>query len=255
MSHLLIEHSGGITTLRFNRPEKKNALTAQMYQACADALTSAAADSTVRVVMITGTPDCFSSGNDLQDFLQNPPLSPDAPVAQFMRAVATFPKPMVAAVNGFAIGVGTTLLLHCDLIYAGATARFQLPFVNIGICPELASSYLMPRIMGNPRAAELVLLGEAFTAEKALAYGVINEVLPDADCEARARNRAERLAAQPPEAMRTAKMLLRRWDQSTVLEAISHEAGYFMPMLGKGEAREAMTAFMEKRKPDFSRFS
>ncbi|TXH05074.1 MAG: enoyl-CoA hydratase [Nevskiaceae bacterium] len=255
MSQVLIEKDGGVMTLRFHRPDKKNALTAVMYQAAADALTQAAADPTVRVALITGTKDCFSSGNDLQDFLQNPPVAPDAPVAQFMRAVATFPKPLVAAVNGFAIGVGTTLLLHCDLVYAGQGARFQLPFVNIGICPELASSYLMPRSMGYARAAELVLLGEPFTAEKALAYGIVNEVLPDAECEARARNRAERLAAQPPEAMRTAKMLLRRWDQQTVLDAIAYEASYFMPMLGKPEAREAMTAFMEKRKPDFSRFS
>jgi enoyl-CoA hydratase/carnithine racemase len=255
MSLVLIENNGGILTLRFNRPDKKNALTAVMYQTTADALTSAAVDPSVRVVLLTGTKDCFSSGNDLQDFLQNPPLDPNAPVAQFMRAVATFPKPLVASVNGFAIGVGTTMLLHCDLVYAGASARFQLPFVNIGICPELASSYLLPRIMGNPRAAELVLLGEAFNAEKALAYGVINEVLPDAECEARALNRAQRLAAQPPESMRTAKMLLRRWDQQIVMDAIAHEASFFMPMLGKGEAREAMTAFMEKRKPDFSKFS
>ena len=255
MSHVTRETRDGILHIRFNRPEKKNALTAVMYQATADALTHAATDPAVRVVLLSGTKDCFSSGNDLQDFLQNPPLDPNAPVAQFMRAVATLPKPLVASVNGFAIGVGTTMLLHCDLVYAGTGARFQLPFVNIGICPELASSYLLPRIMGNPRAAELVLLGEAFNAEKALAYGVINEILPDDECEARALNRAQRLAAQPPEAMRTAKALLRGWDQKTVLEAIAHEASFFMPMLGKGEAREAMTAFMEKRKPDFSKFS
>jgi len=251
MSLVQLENNGGVLTIRFNRPEKKNALTAVMYQSTADALTNAATDPSVRVVLLTGTKDCFSSGNDLQDFLQNPPLDPNAPVAQF----ATFPKPLVASVNGFAIGVGTTMLMQCDLVYAGTGARFQLPFVNIGICPELASSYLMPRIMGNARAAELVMLGEAFNAEKALAYGIVNEVLADEECEARARNRAEKLAAQPPEAMRTAKMLLRRWNQDTVLEAIAHEASFFMPMLGKGEAREAMTAFMEKRKPDFSKFS
>jgi enoyl-CoA hydratase/carnithine racemase len=255
MSLVQLENNGGVLTIRFNRPDKKNALTAVMYQTTADALTNAASDPSVRVVLLTGTKDCFSSGNDLQDFLQNPPLDPNAPVAQFMRAIATFPKPLVASVNGFAIGVGTTMLMQCDLVYAGTGARFQLPFVNIGICPELASSYLMPRIMGNARAAELVMLGEAFSAEKALAYGIINEVLPDEECEARARNRAEKLASQPPEAMRTAKMLLRRWHQETVLEAIAHEASYFMPMLGKGEAREAMTAFMEKRKPDFSKFN
>ena len=252
---VLTELKDRVLTIRFNRAEKKNALTAVMYQATADALNEAAKNSAVRVVLITGTTNCFSSGNDLQDFLQNPPVSPDAPVAQFMRAVATFPKPLVAAVNGFAIGVGTTMLLQCDLVYAGTSAKFQLPFVNIGICPELASSYIMPRLMGNARTAELILLGEAFTAEKALTYGIINEVLPDVECEARALDRAQRLAAQPPEAMRTAKLLLRRWNQDTVLEAITHEAGYFMPMLEKPEAREAMTAFMQKRKPDFSKFN
>lgn len=257
MSNDLIqtEINNRILTIRFNRADKKNALTAAMYQATADALHAAVTNPEVRVALITGTQGCFSSGNDLQDFLQNPPLDPNAPVAQFMRAVATFPKPLVAAVNGFAIGVGTTMLLQCDLVYAGTSAKFQLPFVNIGICPELASSYIMPRLMGNARAAELILLGEAFTAEKALAYGIINEVLPDAECEARALDRAQRLAAQPPESMRTAKLLLRRWNQETVLEAIAHEAGYFMPMLGKPEAREAMTAFMQKRKPDFSKFA
>ncbi|MGH8504925.1 MAG: enoyl-CoA hydratase [Stenotrophobium sp.] len=255
MSHVTTEIKDGILDIRFNRPDKKNALTGAMYQAIADALSAGAADGSVRVAVISGTPDCFTSGNDLQDFLQNPPLDPDAPVAQFMRAIATFPKPLVAAVNGVAIGVGTTMLLHCDLVYAGQSARFQMPFVNIGICPELASSYLMPRLMGYARAAELVLLGEAFDVDKALAYGLVNEVLPDAECHARALNRAQRLAAQPPQALRTAKMLLRRWSHETVLEAIPHEAGYFMPMLGKPEAREAMSAFMQKRKPDFSKFS
>lgn len=252
---LIAELKDHILTLRFNRAEKKNALTAEMYQATADALTQAAANPDVRVVLLTGTKGCFSAGNDLQDFLQNPPLAPNAPVVQFMRGIATFPKPIVAAVQGFAVGVGTTMLMQCDLVYASEAAKLQLPFVNIGICPELASSYILPRLMGNARAAELVLLGEAFTAHKALEYGIVNEVLPDDQVEARALNRAQRLAAQPPESLRTAKMLLRRWNQDAVLEAIQFEAGFFMPMLGKPEAKEAMSAFIEKRKPDFSKFS
>lgn len=255
MSLILTSIADQVLTLRFNRPERKNALTGVMYQGAADALNAAANDPNVRAALLVGSDSCFSSGNDVQDFLKNPPGGADAPVMQFMRAVATFPKPMVAAVNGPAIGVGTTMLLHCDLVYAGASARFQLPFVNIGICPELASSFLMPRSLGYARAAELLLLGEAFTAEKALSYGLINEVLPDADCEARALERAKKLAAQPPQAMRTAKALLRRWDRDAVLEAIEHEASLFMPMLDKPEAREAMSAFLEKRKPDFSKFA
>lgn len=254
-AQLLTELADRVLTLRFNRAEKKNALTADMYQATADALTAAAKNPDVRVVLLTGTQGCFSAGNDLQDFLQNPPVQPNAPVIQFMNAIATFPKPLVASVQGFAVGVGTTMLLQCDLVYAGENARLQLPFVNIGICPELASSYVLPRLMGNARAAELVMLGEAISAKKALEYGLVNEVLADDAVEARARERALKLASQPPEAMRTAKMLMRRWDQNTVLEAIKFEAGFFMPMLGKPEAKEAMGAFLEKRKPDFSKFS
>ncbi|MGH8456236.1 MAG: enoyl-CoA hydratase [Stenotrophobium sp.] len=257
MTQLTSEIKDGILTLRFNRPEKKNALTSAMYQAGADALNAAAGDASVRVVLIAGTQGSFSAGNDLQDFMQNPPkLGEDNhPVARFMRAVAGVPKPLIAAVNGHAVGIGTTLLLHCDLAYAGESARFQLPFVNIGICAELASTYLLPRAVGYVRAAELILLGEAFDAHKALAYGLINEVLPDADCEARALNRAQRLAQQPPQALRTNKALLRRWCQDTVMEAIKIEAEHFIPMLNGAEAREAIGAVLQKRKPDFSKFS
>ena len=255
MSLVVLEKSSGVLTIRFNRVDKKNALTGEMYQACADALNAAAQDPALRVALITGGKESFCAGNDLQDFLKNPPSGENSPVMQFMKAVATFPKPLVASVNGFAIGVGVTMLLQCDLVYAAQSARLQMPFVNIGICPELASSYLLPRSMGYARAAELVLLGEPFTAEKAREYGIVTEVLPDADCEAHATARALKLAQQPPQATRTAKALLRRWSKDTVMEAIDIEAGFFMPMLGQPEAREAMTAFMEKRKPDFSKFS
>lgn len=252
--HVLSELQDRVLTIRFNRPDKKNALTTEMYVAFTEALQRAEADPEVRVILIAGSNDCFTSGNDLVDFLQRPPVGEDSPVARFMNALATAKKPVVAACNGIAIGVGTTLLLHCDLVYAGAQTRFHLTFVNIGICPEFASSYLMPRMMGHQKAAELLLLAEPFGADKARAAGFVNEVLPNDQTEARAREAALKLAAQPPSALRTSKALLKGWREETITDAIRIEAAKFIPMLGMPEAREAMGAFMQKRKPDFSRF-
>ena len=256
MSELVHTHlQDRVLTLRMNRADKKNALTQEMYSAMAEAVKAAAANPEVRVLLFTGAPDAFTAGNDLQDFLKNPPKGDDAPVARFMRELAAFPKPVIAAVNGVAIGIGVTLMLHCDLVYVGQGAKLQMPFTNIGICPEFASSYLLPRIMGNVRAAELVMFGEVFSAAKALEYGLVNAVLPEAEVEAHAQQRAARLAQQPPNALRVTKKLLHRWSQETALEAIKIEADHFIPMLGQPEAIEAMTAFMQKRKPDFSKFS
>lgn len=256
MSDLIQTHlQDRVLTVRLNRVDKKNALTQEMYTALAEAVKGAATNADVRVVVFTGAPDAFTAGNDLQDFLKNPPKGDDAPVARFMRELAAFPKPVIAAVNGVAIGIGVTLLLHSDLVYVGQNAKLQMPFTNIGICPEFASSYLLPRIMGNVRAAELVMFGEVFSAAKALEYGLVNAVLPDAEVEAHALERARKLAQQPPNALRVTKKLLHRWSQETALEAIRIEADHFIPMLGQPEALEAMTAFMQKRKPDFSKFS
>jgi len=257
MSDSLIQHSlaDGVFTLRINRPDKKNALTQAMYTALADGIDAANADSSVRALLITGSGGSFSSGNDVKDFLNVPPGSEDSPVARFMNALAAFPKPVVAAVNGLAIGIGATLLLHCDLVYVGRSTRLQMPFVNIGICPEYASSYLMPRMMGHVRAAEIVLFGEPFSAQTALECGMVNAVLDDDAVEAHALERAIKLARQAPNAVRVTKQLLKRWRQDEVAEAIKVEAEHFVPMLRQAEATEAMTAFVEKRKPDFSRFS
>ena len=170
-----------VLTLRLNRADKKNALTQAMYAALADALKAAETNPEVRVVVFAGAPDAFTAGNDLQDFLKNPPQGEDAPVARFMRALAAFPKPVIAAVNGVAVGIGVTLLLHSDLVYVGQNARLQMPFTNIGICPEFASTYILPRLMGNVRAAELTLFGEPFTAAKALEYGLVNGRAPTAE--------------------------------------------------------------------------
>lgn len=252
---ILTELKDRVLTLRLNRVDKKNALTQTMYTAMAEAINEAAASPEVRVLLFTGVLEAFCAGNDLQDFLKLPPSTSDSPVLRFMNALAVFPKPVVAAVTGPAVGVGVTLLLHCDLVYAGTNARLQMPFVNIGICPEYASSLLLPKIMGHARAAELTLLGEPFSAETAREYGLVNAVLPDAEVEPHALAKALKLASQPPNALRVTKMLLKRWDNKEVMEAIAYEATHFGPMLKQPEALEAMTAFMSKRKPDFSRFS
>lgn len=255
--HILTERVDRVTVIRLNRGEKKNALTQAMYTALTEALQQADADPQVRSILLTGTPDCFCSGNDIADFLQMKTITPsdDVPVLRFMKTLAHVTKPVVAAINGPAIGVGTTVLLHVDLAYAGEKARFQMPFVNIGICPEYASTYLLPRMIGHVKAAELMLLGEAFTAADALDYRLINAVLPDAEVYEHALAKARRLAEQPPAALRTSKELLKRWRRDLIDEIIPAEAVHFMSMLQGEEAKEALTAFMQKRKPDFSNFS
>lgn len=252
--HIVTELQDHVLTIRLNRPDKKNALTQAMYTAMAEALLKADTDDAVRSILFTGTPDCFCSGNDIQDFLQMPPSSKDAPVARFMLALASARKPVVAALNGPAVGVGTTLLLHVDLAYAGESTRFHMPFVNIGICPEFASSLLLPQMIGHAQAAELVMLAEPFTAQKALECKLINAVLPNDQVLEHARAKAVKLAQQPPQALRTTKALLRRWTSARIEEAILAEADQFMPMLKGPEALEALTAFLQKRKPDFSKF-
>ena len=243
----------GVLTLRIHRPQKKNALTKSMYAALARALSEGAENSAVRVVLLTGSEGVFTSGNDVNDFLMARDTSEDSPVAKFMRELAAFPKPVVASVAGLAIGIGVTMLLHCDLIYAGRETRLQMPFVNIGICPEFASSYLLPRIMGHARAAELILFGDPFSAKQAQEYGLVNAVVDDENVEAYALERAQRLARQAPNALRTSKALLKRWSAATVDEAMPVEAEHFGPMLRQAEALEAMAAFVEKRSPDFSK--
>lgn len=253
--HIVTEIRDRILTIRLNRTDKKNAISGAMYKSMTDAINAGHADPDVRVILFTGTDGCFSSGNDLGDFLNSPDSTSGSVIAQFMQAIVDASKPMIAAVAGPAVGIGTTLLLHCDLIYAGEKTRFQLPFVNIGICPEFASSLMMPVIMGHPRAAELILLGEPFTAVKARDYGLINDVLPEAEVETHARAQALKLAAQPPNAVRTSKALLKRWTREQVKEAVSVEINHFAPMLKQPEALEALGAFMQKRKPDFSKFN
>lgn len=248
------EKSGNVLTITFDRPDKKNALLTSMYADATTALKSAVDDKDVRVVVVTGTEDSFTAGNDLKDFLENPPMSLDAPVFQFMTCLSQFPKPVIAAVNGMAIGIGTTLLFHCDLVYAVPGAQFQLPFVNIAIVPEFASTLLLPRTVGNARAAEMLLLGEAFSTERAENLGIINAVIAPEDLTETVMKTANELAAKPPGALRQAKALMRA-NSAETSERIALEANAVRESLNSAEFKEAATAFLEKRAPDFTKFS
>lgn len=254
MDLILTERSDGVLRIEFNRPEKKNAITAAMYGALADALVAADADDAVRVVLIHGKPDVFTSGNDLSDFLANPPRGEDGAPLRFLRVISHFGKPVVAAVSGAAIGIGTTLLLHCDLVYAAIGTRFALPFVNLALVPEAASSFLLPRLAGWPRAAELLLLGEPFSAEKAREIGLVNEIVVPEELLETAMATAKRLAQKPPGALRLTKSLMKDGLIAQVEQAMSREGKIFAGRLNSPEAKEAFSAFLEKRKPDFSKF-
>jgi len=252
MSDLLVHTEAGVTTLTLHRVEKKNSLTAAMYAALADALDAARDDAAVRCVVIQGHETVFSAGNDIADFLNQPPADEQAPVFRFLRALALFPKPLIAAVCGPAVGVGTTMLFHCDLVYAGDNAAFSMPFVNLGLCPEAASSLLVPQMLGHHRAAEALLLGEPFMAEAALEVGLVNRVLPPSEVHAHAQVVARKLAAKPLGSLVETKRLMKKAQTAQVLATMAEEGASFGRMLREPAAREAFAAFMERRKPDFS---
>jgi enoyl-CoA hydratase/carnithine racemase len=254
MDPVLTERDGGVLRIELNRPEKKNAITIAMYQALGDALTSASADRGVRAVLLHGKPEVFSSGNDVADFLAAPPRGEDFAPFRFLRILGHFDKPLVAAVSGAAIGIGTTLLLHCDLVYAAAGARFQLPFASLGLVPEAASTLLLPRLAGWQKAAELLMLGEPFTAETAREIGLVNQVVAPEKVLETAAAAARALAAKPPGALRAAKALMKQGLIAAIDDAMTRELREFTERLRSPEAKEAFGAFLEKRKPDFSRF-
>lgn len=257
---ILTSKADGILTIQFNRPERKNAITAVMYQAMADAINEAETDSAVRAILIAGRPEIFTAGNDLDDFMKNsapvPGVAPESrPVFQFMRALSGASKPVVAAVSGAAVGIGTTLLMHCDLVYAADNAKFSMPFAQLGLCPEFASSLLLPQLAGYPRAAEKLLLGEPFLAQEAYQMGMVSKVLPLDELMPYALKQAARLVALPAASIRTTKALMKRARSGAINDAMAAENEKFGAMLLGGEAKEAFTAFFEKRKPDFSQFS
>jgi enoyl-CoA hydratase/carnithine racemase len=251
--HIAVSVEDRILTLRLDRPEKKNALTLGMYRGMIEALQQAEADPAVRAVLITGTADCFTAGNDLMDFANAKP-GETSPAIIYLQTLAGAQKPVIAAVGGVAVGIGTTMLLHCDLAYAASGARFQLPFVNLGLCPEAGSSVLLPALMGHRRAAELLLLGEPFSAEVACDLGIVNAVLPAGELLAAATAKAQQLAEKPPSALRITKALLKHGATATIADAMARETEKFATLLQGPEAREAMMAFMQRRKPDFAKF-
>jgi enoyl-CoA hydratase/carnithine racemase len=245
--------SEGIARLEINRPEKKNALTGPMYAALANALDAAEANSTVNVILIYGHSGAFTAGNDLTDFLNDPPVGANPPVLSFIDRISTLTKPFIAAVSGVAVGIGSTMLMHCDLVYADESARFQLPFVNLGLSPEAASSLLLPLLAGHARAAEMLLLGEPFNAIVAKEIGLVNEVTSSDNLLPHALSRARTLAAKPADAVRITKQLLKRSRSALIAETIKEENAQFRERLNSPEAKEAFAAFLEKRPANFSR--
>jgi enoyl-CoA hydratase/carnithine racemase len=244
--------SSGILSVELNRPSKKNAITAAMYTTLAGIFNDAAADSGIRVVLWHGAGDSFSAGNDVEDFLKNPPGPGESPQAQLMDAFIGFEKPIVAVVQGAAIGGGATMLTHCDFVYAGETARFQMPFINLGLVPEFGSSFSVPARTGHLRAAELVLLGEPFDARRALELGLVTRVVPDKDLMATATATAQKLAAKPIGALRACKRLIKQSSIGQLKEAVKVENREFAERLLSAEAKEAFSAFLEKRPPNFA---
>jgi enoyl-CoA hydratase/carnithine racemase len=236
---ILSSKANGILTLEFNRPERKNAITTVMYQAMADAINEAGQDASVRVILITGKPEIFTAGNDLDDFLKTAKPTDagaftDRPVFQF---------------------IGTTMLMHCDLVYAADSAKFSVPFAQLGLCPEFGSSALLPQIAGHARAAEKLMLGEPFLAQEAYDMGLVSKVLPAADVLAYAQGQAAKLAALPATSIRNTKRLMNAGRPGDIQAVIETEGQLFGQMLLAPEAKEAFTAFFEKRKPDFSKFN
>ena len=252
MTAILQSKEHGVLTLTINRVDKKNALTADMYAALAEALSLAAASEEVRVVLLQGHETVFSAGNDIADFLQQPPASPDSAVSRFLRGIAVFPKPLLASVCGPAVGVGTTMLLHCDLVYAGDNAAFSMPFVNLGLCPEAGSSLLAVQLMGYQRAAEALLMGEPFMIETALELGLISRVLPPAEVNAYAQSQAQKMARKSLSSLIETKRLMKSARTPSVLLQMDEEAAVFGRLLKEPAAVEAFSAFMQERKPVFN---
>jgi enoyl-CoA hydratase/carnithine racemase len=251
-SEIVTERSGGILRIQFNRPAKKNALTANMYSTVADLINAAAKDAQIRVVLVHGAGDAFSAGNDLEDFMRNPPKPGESVQERFVTALINCDKPLIAAVHGATVGSGMTMLAHCDFVYAGESTRFQLPFVNLAVVPELGTSFLIPAQIGHIAAAELFLLGMPFDARRAAELGLVTRVVSDERSLPTAMETAQILAAKPAGALQASKGLLKRWSREHTVAAVRTEGQEFAVRVRSEEACEAITAFLEKRRPDFS---
>jgi enoyl-CoA hydratase/carnithine racemase len=244
---LLLDRERGLLTVRLNRPGKKNALTRAMYSQLAQALATADTDPQIRAVLLTGSSDCFTAGNDIIDFLEQPPNDLDNPVFQFMLSLLDCRKPVIAAVAGPAVGIGTTLLLHCDLVYVSRDARLSMPFVNLGLCPEFGSSLILPRLLGQARAAQLLLLGEGFSGEQAVAWGIATEALDSGEAAlTKAREVALRFESLPPDAVRISKQLMKASDREQLRKVIEEEGKLFTQRLRSPEAVAALSGFINR---------
>jgi enoyl-CoA hydratase/carnithine racemase len=253
MDEIVTEHAAGILRVQLNRPTKRNAMTSAMYLSLASIFNDAANDENTRVVLWYGAGDSFCAGNDIEDFLKNPPGPGQSPQARLMEALVNFDKPLVAAVHGAAIGGGTTMLTHCDFIYAGESTKFQMPFINLAVVPEFGSSCSVPARIGHVRAAELILLGGPFDARRAAELGLVTQALPDKDVMARATETAGKLAAKPAAALQASKRLMKQPFREQIKAAMKAENEEFSAQVRSEDAKEAFTAFLEKRKPDFTR--
>lgn len=246
--HVRVERDGALLAITLNRPERRNAITVAMYSALAEAIEGAADDGSVRLITIRGEGPDFTAGNDLNDFLTSlPRISDDIPVWRLLRALARNQVPLIAAVHGNAVGIGTTMLLHCDLVVAAESSRFSLPFVDLGLVPEAASSLLLPRIAGRRQAARYLLLGEPFGARDALDAGIASHVVADAELDSAVADLAARLLAKPVEALRLTQALLRRGTTEEMLERMQAENGHFTERLQSEEVKSAIAAFFAKR--------
>ena len=253
MSDIVTESLGNILSIQLNRPAKKNAMTSSMYVRLAELLNDAAGDEVTRVVVWHGAGDSFSAGNDVEDFLKNPPGPGESPQAQLMNALVDFDKPLVAAVHGAAIGGGTTMLLHADFVYAGESAKFQMPFINLALVPEFGSSFSLPARFGHIRAAELILLGLPFDARRAADLGFVTQVVSDQNLLATAMETAQKLAAKPAGALQASKRLLKGPFREQTRAAMKAELETFSAQVRSEDAKEALNAFLQKRRPDFSK--
>jgi enoyl-CoA hydratase/carnithine racemase len=252
MDDIITEHSGSVLRVELNRPTKRNAMTSSMYVKLADIFNDTAKDERTRVVLWHGAGDSFCAGNDVEDFLKNPPGPGESPQARLMNALLDFDKPLIAAVQGAAIGGGTTMLTHCDFVYAGESAKFQMPFVNLAVVPEFGSSFSIPARIGHLRAAEVILLGLPFDAQRALNLGLVTQVVPDQNLLATATETARKLAAKPAGALQASKRLMKRPFREQVRAAMATENEVFSAQVRSEDAKEAFTAFLEKRQPHFN---
>ena len=249
MTDAILQHrEGGLLTLQLNRPDKKNALTRAMYTYLAEALEQADASPDISAVLIQGSSECFTAGNDIGDFLEQPPADLDSPPFHFMKSLLNCRKPVIAAVAGAAVGIGTTLLLHCDLVYISRDARLRMPFVNLGLCPEFGSSLILPRLLGHAKAAELLLLGEGFTGEQAAAWGIATEALGSGDAALnKAWEVARRFETLAPGAVQVTKQLMKSVDREQLRQVIEEEGALFTQRLKSPEAIAALSAFITRR--------